>query len=91
MALDNSFFALVGLLLFIALIIYLKVPGMVARSLDKRADNIHDELEQANRLREEAQALLSEYQKKRKEAEAEAAALLAAAEREAALLTEEAR
>ncbi|TNM65952.1 F0F1 ATP synthase subunit B [Aliirhizobium smilacinae] len=91
MALDNSFFALVGLLLFIALIVYLKVPGMVARSLDKRADNIRDELEQAKRLREEAQALLSEYQKKRKEAEAEAAALLAAAEREAALLTEEAR
>lgn len=91
MALDNTFFALVGLVLFLALIIYLKVPGMMAKQLDKRAANIRSELDEAKRLREEAQALLAEYQKKRKEAEAEAAALLAAAEREAALLTAEAR
>ncbi len=88
---DSTFFALVGLVLFLMLIAYLKVPGMMAKSLDKRADNIRDELNEAKSLREEAQALLAEYQKKRKEAEAEAAALLAAAEREAALLTEEAR
>lgn len=88
---DATFWALVGLILFIGLMIYIKVPGMVGRSLDKRADNIRGELDEAKRLREEAQALLAEYQKKRKEAEAEAAALVAAAEREAALLTEEAR
>ncbi len=88
---DATFWALVGLILFIGLMIYIKVPGIVGRSLDKRADNIRGELEEAKRLRAEAQALLAEYQKKRKEAEAEAAALVAAAEREAALLTEEAR
>ncbi|MBB4348507.1 MULTISPECIES: F0F1 ATP synthase subunit B [Rhizobiaceae] len=88
---DATFWALIGLVLFLGLMIYIKVPGMVGRSLDKRADNIRGELDEAKRLREEAQALLAEYQKKRKEAEAEAAALLAAAEREAALLTEEAR
>lgn len=88
---DATFWALVGLILFIGLMIYIKVPGIVGRSLDKRADNIRGELNEAKRLREEAQALLAEYQKKRKEAEAEAAALVAAAEREAALLTEEAR
>lgn len=88
---DATFWALIGLFLFIGLMIYIKVPGVVGRSLDKRADNIRGELDEAKRLREEAQALLAEYQKKRKEAEAEAAALIAAAEREAALLTEEAR
>ncbi|MND33834.1 ATP synthase subunit b precursor [compost metagenome] len=88
---DATFWALIGLVLFLGLMIYIKVPGMVGRSLDKRADNIRGELDEAKRLREEAQALLAEYQRKRKEAEAEAAALLAAAEREAALLTEEAR
>lgn len=88
---DATFWALVGLILFIGLLIYIKVPGVMAKSLDKRADNIRAELNEAKRLREEAQSLLAEYQKKRKEAEAEAAALLAAAEREAALLTEEAR
>lgn len=91
MAFDATFFALVGLILFFALLAYLKVPGMMTTALDKRADNIRDELEQAKRLREEAQTLLAEFQRKRKEAEAEAAAIVAAAEREAAMLTEDAR
>ena len=91
MAFDATFFAFVGVVLFLALIAYLKVPGMMAKSLDERADNIRKELEEAKRLREEAQALLAEYQRKRKEAEAEAAHIVASAEREAAALSEEAR
>jgi F-type H+-transporting ATPase subunit b len=88
---DASFFALVALVLFFVLLAYLKVPGMMAKALDERADKIRDELAEAKRLREEAQHLLAEYQRKRKEAEAEAAAIVAAAEREAAALTAEAK
>lgn len=91
MAFDATFFAIVGLVLFFVLIVYLKVPGMIAKSLDERADNIRKELDEAKRLRDEAQQLLAEYQRKRKEAEAEAAQIVAHAEREAAALTEEAR
>ncbi len=91
MAFDATFFAFVGLVLFLALIVYLKVPGMVAKSLDARADEIRNELAEAKRLREEAQALLAEYQRKRKEAEAEAAGIVASAEREAQALTAEAK
>jgi F-type H+-transporting ATPase subunit b len=91
MAFDATFFALVGLILFLALIAYLKVPGMLTKSLDQRAVTIRNELDEAKRLREEAQQLLAEYQRKRKEAEAEAAQIVAAAEREAAAITEEAR
>lgn len=91
MAFDATFFAFVGLILFLALIVYLKVPGMVTKSLDERAVLIRDELAQAKRLREEAQHLLAEYQRKRKEAEADAASIVAAAEREAAMLSAEAR
>src|SRR3546814_6645271 len=91
MAVDATFFDLVGLILFCALLVYLKVPGMIGKSLDERADNIRDELEEAKRLREEAQQLLAEYLRKRKEAEADAAQIVASAEREAAMLTEEAR
>ncbi|SMC92402.1 F0F1 ATP synthase subunit B [Rhizobium sp. RU36D] len=91
MAFDASFFALVGLIIFLALLVYLKVPGMVAKSLDERADKIASELAEAKRLREEAQHVLAEYQRKRKEAEAEAASIVAAAEREAAALTAEAK
>ncbi|PZM07763.1 F0F1 ATP synthase subunit B [Rhizobium tubonense] len=90
-ALDQTFFAFVGLLLFLALVVYLKVPGMMAKSLDDRADQIRNELAEAKRLREEAQHLLAEYQRKRKEAEAEAAHIVATAGREAEMLTAEAK
>nr|WP_143523564.1 F0F1 ATP synthase subunit B [Pararhizobium arenae] len=86
-----TFWAFVGLILFFVLIAYLKVPAMLAKSLDERAGRISNELKEAKRLREEAQALLVEYQKKRKEAEAEAANIVAAAEREATALTAEAK
>jgi len=90
-AFDATFFAFVGLVLFLALVVYLKVPGMMAKSLDDRADQIRNELAEAKRLREEAQHLLAEYQRKRKEAEAEAAHIVAAAQREAEMLTAEAK
>jgi predicted phage gp36 major capsid-like protein len=69
----------------------MKVPGMIGGALDKRADQIRNELEQAKKLREEAQQLLAEYQRKRKEAEAEAESILSAAEKEAAILRDEAK
>lgn len=83
--------AQVALVIFLGIVIYLKVPGMIAKSLDARGAKIAAELESARQLREEAQALLAEYQKKRKEAEAEAAEIVAAAKREAEMLAEEAK
>jgi F-type H+-transporting ATPase subunit b len=88
---DATFWAFVALVIFLAGIAYLKVPAMLTKSLDARADRIRGELEEARRLREEAQQLLAEYQRKRKEAEKEAGDLLTAAKKEAAQLVEEAR
>ena len=88
---DATFWALVGLVLFFALIVYLKVPGMIASSLDNRAAAIRDELEVARKLREEAEALLADYKRRAAEAEGEAAAIVEHARREAEALTVEAR
>ncbi len=88
---DATFWALISLILFMAIIFYMKVPGMITGSLDTRADRIRNELDEARRLREEAQQLLAEYQRKRKDAEKEASELIAAAEHEAAGLVAEAR
>ena len=55
----GQFWVLVALLIFIGILIYMKVPGMLAAQLDKRSTEIADELEQARRLREEAQQLLA--------------------------------
>lgn len=91
MAFDATFWAFIGLILFLALLAYLKVPGMIGSGLDKRAANITSELEDARRLREEAQQLLAEYQRKRKEAEAEAASIIEAAKRDAGEIVNEAK
>jgi F-type H+-transporting ATPase subunit b len=91
MEFDAPFWALISLVLFFAVIIYLKVPGTLAASLDKRADTIRNELEQAQKLRAEAEALLAEYQKKANAAEAEAGQIVEQAKREAAALAAEAR
>jgi len=91
MAIDATFWAFVALVIFLAVIFYLKVPGMIGASLDKRAVKITADLEEARRLREEAQQLLAEYQRKRKEAEAEAAEIVEAAKREAEMLVKDAK
>ncbi|MER8545476.1 F0F1 ATP synthase subunit B [Mesorhizobium sp. M0684] len=85
-----TLWATVALVIFLGIAIYIKVPGMIAKTLDARADKISSELEEARRLREEAQQLLGQYQRKRKEAEQEAAAIVAAAKREADMLAAEA-
>ncbi len=87
---DATAWALVGLIIFMSLVLYLKVPAMVTKSLDERADKIRDELDEARKLREEAQNLLAEYQAKRQAAQKEADEIVSAAKREASVLSEDA-
>lgn len=88
---SNSFWSLIALLVFIGIMIYFKVPGMIARALDDRASAIRTELEQARRMSEEAQDLLAEYRRKLRQAEDEAAQMLSAAKDESVRLVERAR
>jgi F-type H+-transporting ATPase subunit b len=81
----------VALVLFLALVIYMGAPKIIGKSLDDRAAKIKAELDAAKSLREEAQSLLAEYQKKRKDAEAEAEHILAAAKREASAMAADAK
>ncbi|NOX38984.1 MAG: F0F1 ATP synthase subunit B [Alphaproteobacteria bacterium] len=53
--------------LFVGVLIYYKVPGLLTGMLDKRAVGIRQELEEARALREEAQTILASYERKQKE------------------------
>jgi len=86
-----TFWVFMGLLAFLVLMVYLKVPSKAAAALDKRADDVRSNIEEARKLREEAQALLADYQRKRQEAEEEAKDIIDQARREAAALGEEAK
>ena len=81
---DATFWVLVALILFIGLVLYLRAPRMITRALDKRAEEINAELDEARKLREEAQSVLAEYQRKAREAEQEAEEIIEQARREGA-------
>lgn len=87
---SDSFWALVGLILFFVVIFAVGAPRRVLSALDNRTARIQTELDEARKSREEAQALLAEYQRKRQEAEAEAESIVEEARKEARRLTEEA-
>jgi F-type H+-transporting ATPase subunit b len=80
-----------GFLCFLALLAYLGAHRKVIAALDQRQDRIKNELDQARRLREEAQALLGEFERKAREAESEAQAIIASAKAEAERLAAEAK
>lgn len=81
----------VGLLLFFGILILAGVPKMVGKALDDKAIKVQSELDEAARLRAEAEALLAQIRQEKAEAEAQAADMLATAEAEAKRLEADAK
>jgi F-type H+-transporting ATPase subunit b len=89
---NPELWVLVGLALFVGLLIHLKVlPGALFGALDAHAAKIKAELDEAQQLREEAQALLADVKAQREEAERQAAAMMEAARADAKRMSEEAK
>jgi F-type H+-transporting ATPase subunit b len=81
----------VAMLVFLAVLVWKKVPGLIAKSLDAKIDGIRAQLAEAETLRKEAEALRDSYAKKLTDADGEAAEIRAAAEAEAAQMVEKAK
>ncbi len=69
---NTNFVVLLAFLLFAGVLIYLKVPGLLGGLLDKRAEGIQGELDEAKALRDEAQTILASYERKKAEVEDQA-------------------
>ena len=80
---EAEFWVAVAFVMLLALFAKLGVHRILVGALDDRGARIKAELEDARRVRDEAQALLAEYQRKRKDADREADAIVAAARAEA--------
>jgi len=85
-----EFWVAAAFVLFCALLVYVGVPGKIFATLDQRSARIKAELDEARRLREEAEQLLAAYRRKQNEAEREAATLIASAQAEAERMAQEA-
>lgn len=86
-----TFWVLLAFLIVIGIFARAGLHTMIASGLDKRARNIADEINEARKMREEAQELLAAYQRRQREAEEEAAAIIEQAKKDAKRMTEEAR
>jgi len=86
-----EFWVAVSFIAFILVLIYYKVPALLAKALDDRAAAIRKELDEARRLREEAQNLLADYQRKHRTAGQEAEAIIDQARHEAQAYAHETR
>jgi len=88
---EAEFWVAVAFLIFVGVLAYFRIHNRAVGALDQRAARIRGELDEARRLKEEAQALLAEYQRRQREAESEAAAILAGAKAEAERIAAEAK
>ena len=88
---EAEFWVSIGFLVFLGLLGWVGVHRTIGKSLDDRAVRIKAELDEARRLRDEAAALLAEYQRKRRDAEGEAQEIVSGAKAEAERLAIEAK
>ncbi len=86
---DTNFWVGIGFAVFMAIVWKAGAFSAFGTSLDARGERIARELQEATRLREEAEALLAEYEAKRRAAESEAKAIVRAAKTEAERLAQE--
>jgi len=76
----------IGLVIFLGLLIYLKVPGMALAALDSRGAKIQVQLDEATKLREEAERLLADIKSQREATERHSVEIVALAQEEATRL-----
>ncbi len=81
----------IAFVMFLGVLAYFGVPKVALGALDQRRARIRAELDEARRLKDEAAALLAQYQRRQHEAEDEAAAIIAGARAEAERMAGEAK
>jgi F-type H+-transporting ATPase subunit b len=79
---DPEFWVLLAVVAF-AIVVWKPARRAVVGTLDERATRIRGELEEARKLRDEAEQLLTDYRQKEREAAADARAIIAHARDEA--------
>jgi len=89
--LDSKFWVALPIVLFIAFVIYKGALRALVKTLDDRAEDIRTNLDEARRLREEAQALLASYHRKQKEAETLAGDIVEQARKDAESMAAQSR
>jgi F-type H+-transporting ATPase subunit b len=89
--LEAEFWVAVAFMLFLGVLGYFGVHETLLGRIDQRRNRIQSDLDGARKLKEEAQALLAQYQHKQQEAEREAQEIIASAKAEVERIAVDAR
>lgn len=88
---NTDFVVTVSFLLFVAVLMYFKVPALLGGLLDKRAQGIRSDLDAARALHDEARSVLASYERNQKEMQEQADMIVTSAKREAVAAAEQAK
>lgn len=88
---NTDYVVLIGFILFLAILFWFNVPAMLGRMLDDRAKQIQADLDEARSLREEAQSILAEYERKARDVTEQAERIVASAKEDATAAAEQAK
>tara|TARA_B100001939_G_C16889371_1_gene594634 strand:- start:174 stop:671 length:498 start_codon:yes stop_codon:yes gene_type:complete len=83
MMIDATFWVMVSFFAFLGLLIYFKIPQKVKIALDENIKNIQDQIEEADKLKEDAKNILTEHEKKISNSKAEVKLMINKANEEA--------
>ena len=64
MIIDATFWVAISFLIFVVLLIYLRIPSKVRNILDENINQIKMQVEESEKLKEEAKRQLAEYEKR---------------------------
>ena len=83
MTIDATFWVMISFFAFIGLLIYFKIPQKIKTTLEENIDNIKNQIDEADKLKEDAKNILAEHEKKISNSKAEVKQLLNKANEEA--------
>ena len=83
MMIDATFWVMISFFAFIGLLIYFKIPQKIKTTLEENISNIKNQIDEAEKLKEDAKNILTEHEKKISNSKAEVKLMLNKANEEA--------
>ena len=76
MTIDATFWVMISFFLFVGLLIYFQIPQKITAALEENISNIKSQIDEANKLKEDAKNTLTEYEKKISNSKAEVKSMI---------------
>ena len=83
MTIDATFWVMISFFLFVGLLIYFQIPQKIKIALEENILNIKSQIDEANKLKEDAKNILTEHEKKISNSKTEIKSMIAKANEEA--------